>query len=181
VLVSEHAIGIVEISHTASQARERAPSVAAWLRDQGVIAINESRDELWHPSEYVAGPRSAEVAPDEHKRLGGTNTGVDIVVERELYHPVENYEPPRCPRCRAAIDSYAHHDMIEPWLLGEEPVAACSTCGRKELIGDWDGRWTFYVGELAVVFNNWPPLTEPFVDELGQRLGPRWRLVVQHT
>ena len=175
--MSEHAVVVVEISQPASQARERALAVTAWLRERGVITRNGSRDEVWQPSEYVAGPRVVEVAPGAH---GGANSGVDIVVGRELFHPMENYEPPQCPRCRAAIDADAHHDLIEPWLGGGEPVAACRACACEELVGDWVGEWTFYVGELAVVFHNWPPLTDQFVDELGERLGPRCRMVLKY-
>jgi hypothetical protein len=143
VLVSEHAIIIVEISQTASQARQQALSVTAWLLDQEIITPNLSRDDLWHPSEYLAGPQYEEVAPDEHRQVGGANSGVDIALGRQVYHPTENYEPPTCPRCGAAIASDDHHELVEPWLDGKEPMATCATCDGEQSLGDWNGRCTY--------------------------------------
>jgi hypothetical protein len=37
------------------------------------------------------------------------------------------------------------------------------------------------VSEIAVRFNNWPPLTAAFLDELGRVLGPRPRVVYMRT
>jgi hypothetical protein len=33
----------------------------------------------------------------------------------------------------------------------------------------------------TVSFHNWPSLDRPFLEELGSLLGPRWRIVYQHT
>jgi hypothetical protein len=181
VPVSESAEIIVEISLTASEARACAPGVTAWLLDREVMIRNESRDTLDQPSEFLAGPRYEEAAPDEYKQVANSaNSGVDVVVKRELYHPVENYELPRCPHCGVEIDYTYHHDLVEPWLQEAEPTATCVACGRTALLGDWDGRGAYHVGELAVVFHNWPPLKESFAEELGERLGPRWRKVFEH-
>jgi hypothetical protein len=60
-------------------------------------------------------------------------------------------------------------------------ISVCAVCGHHAPLGDWQGRWTYYVGELAVRFNNWPPLTEGFIADLGAHLGPRWRVVYEHA
>ncbi|NKE62329.1 hypothetical protein FXN61_38565 [Lentzea sp. PSKA42] len=180
--MSEHAIRLVEISLTAEEAERRAAVVASWLLDRGVIVVNENRS-LMAPSEFRAGPRCSAAAPEADRWVGGGHTGVDVVAERRVHHAVENYEPPACPRCGAeAISDSAHHALIEPWLYERvEPSVRCVTCGQSSLVGDLEGRWSFHIGELAVVFHNWPPLFPEFVAELGAVMGPRTRVVVDHT
>lgn len=101
--MSTHAIRLVEISLTATEARRNAPVVTSWLLARGVITPNPDR----RPSEFRAGP----------------------------------------------------------------PVR-CVACGRTSLVGDLAGRWSFHVGDLAVVFHNWPPLHEEFAADLGTVMGP---------
>jgi hypothetical protein len=110
------------------------------------------------------------------------NNGVDLVLGRELHHPIENFEPPTCPACARAleIDDERHAALVESWLGGVEPVAACASCRRSAPLGDWPGQWMFAVGNLAVRFNNWPPLREEFIEDLKQRIGPRCRVVLTH-
>ncbi|WP_027943488.1 hypothetical protein [Amycolatopsis taiwanensis] len=57
---------------------------------------------------------------------------------------------------------------------------ACNECGSTNLAGDWRGDFGVHVANLAVQFNNWPPLTDQFVGELRERLGPRPRLIYRH-
>jgi hypothetical protein len=183
--VSENAITIVELSAIGPVARERAAAARDWLLEAGVIVPNADRDDLWQPSEFAGGPRAATAFPDHREsaaQLGVLgNSGVDIVTERQVFHSVENYEPPACPSCGTPIDEEDHHDLIDGWLAGEEPSVRCPACGTTSLIGDWPGEWTFQVGELAVAFNNWPPLSAEFLASLGGLLGPRWRVVYEHT
>lgn len=186
--VSEYATVMVELSLTPVEASQKAGELAAWLQSAGVIRPILDQDHLRLPSEFQAGPNVLSVAPgfdNVARRL--LNNGVDIFVGRDWYHPYENYEPPDCPACGHTLDGDAHHELLEPWLFGPEPRVACSACGGGALLGDWIahgddewGRWTFYIAELAVQFNNWPALTASFRDELGRRMGARWRVVNQH-
>lgn len=178
--MSTHAIRLVEISLSEREARERAPVVTSWLLEREVIAPNPRREELWSPSEFRAGPRYTEVAPDELGHVGGGDTGVDIVVDQIVHHAVENYEPPTCPGCGAeAISFEEHHELLGPWLYHRvEPEVACVACGHTTPAGNLEGSWSFHIGELAVVFNNWPPLTMSFVAELSSVMGPRTRVVI---
>lgn len=177
-----HAIKLVEISLSEWEARERAPVVTSWLLEREVIVPNPEREDIFSPSEFRGGPRYAEVAPDEFGQVGGGNTGVDIVVDRIVHHAIENYEPPTCPDCGAeAISFEDHHELIGPWLYHRvEPEVRCVACGHLSLAGNLEGSWSFHIGDLAVVFNNWPPLTEKFVAELGTVMGPRTRIVIDH-
>jgi hypothetical protein len=175
--VSEHSVRLVEVSLTAAEASVRAPVVAEWLLGRGVIVVNALRDPLMAPSEVQAGPWSSFVCSGP---VGGVNSGVDVVVGRRVHHAGGNYEPPACPGCGAPFDD--HHSLVGPWLhSGVEPSARCASCGLSVLAGDLVGRWSFHVGELAVVFHNWPELDPAFVTELSAVLGPRVREVAGRT
>jgi hypothetical protein len=115
-------------------------------------------------------------APGNESFLTWANNGVDIVAERQVHHPVANYEPPTCGRCGVAIDPDAHHALLEEWLAVKEPEVACASCGWTALIGDWPAEWGFAVGAPAVVFNNWPILTDEFVASLRSAFGGRTHL-----
>ncbi|GGU39282.1 hypothetical protein [Lentzea flava] len=181
-VLSEHAIKLVEISLTAAEARSRAVVVTSWLLDRGVITPNTARDEVMAPSEFRAGPRCAEASPEAERWVGGGHTGVDVLTQRTVHHATGNYEPPTCPHCGfPAISEEDHHALIEPWLYDRvEASVRCVACGRCVLAGDLEGQWSFHIGDLAVVFHNWPPLADGFVAELGAVMGPRTRVVVEH-
>jgi endogenous inhibitor of DNA gyrase (YacG/DUF329 family) len=187
--VSEHAITLVEVGISADAALLRAGDVTDWLLAQGVIVPNPTLG-LHQPSPYLAGPKVFDISPDARQFLpeseggrgiGLSNSGVEIIAERQLHHPIENYEPPPCPHCGTPLDQAEHYGLVEEWLEGPEPTVTCSTCGQPSLIGDWQDVFTFYVGNLAVRFNNWSPLTDAFVADLGSRLGARSRLVFEHS
>jgi hypothetical protein len=71
--------------------------------------------------------------------------------------------------------------VLDQWFESGEPVVTCLSCGAESLIGDWPGEWTYHVGDVAVTFNNWPPLSDAFIADVGRRLGDRWRVVRQHS
>ncbi|MFD4637558.1 hypothetical protein ACFWN2_09615 [Lentzea sp. NPDC058436] len=174
--MSEHSVRLVEVSLTAAEASRRAPVVTAWLLERGVIAANDSWDPLMAPSEFQAGPGSSSVCSSA---VAGPNTGVDVVVERRVHHAGGNYEPPACPGCGSAVPD--HLDLIEPWLCtGVEPSVRCA-CGLSTSAGDLVGVWACHVGELAVVFHNWPVPAPAFVTALSAVMGPRTRVVIGRT
>ena len=108
------------------------------------------------------------------------NGGVDIISGRRVHDSGGNYEPPTCRRCEAPLDSTVHIEFIQPWLDASEPEVTCVVCDETALLGDWSGEFAIHVANLAVRFNNWPPLPEGFANELGSRLGPRSRVIYQH-
>lgn len=182
--MSDNAITVVEISASGPEVRARAAEVQEWLLGTGVIKPNESIDPLWRSSLFAPGRSARTAIPGHEQELDQlrtlANSGVDIVTERRIHHPVQNYEPPGCPSCGETIDPDDHHALIDGWLAGAEPTVACTNCGTESLIGDWPGEWTFQVGALAVRFNNWPPIADTFLAEIGRRLGSRWRVVYEH-
>jgi hypothetical protein len=179
--MSETAITLVELDVAPDVAAQRAEALTGWLLAEGVVVRNPTPDPLWQPSAFLPGPRSGAVAPDAAPFVDLANRGVDVIARRELHHPAENYEPPPCPVCRTPIEADEHRTLIEPWLAGTEPAVTCHTCGETNRIGDWSHRFTYSIGNLAVRFNNWTPLSDEFTTELGSRLGSRWRLVLKHA
>lgn len=174
--VSDDCVTVVEISVGPLEAADRADTVIGWLLDTGVVAENARRDQMWQPSAYRPGPRVRTAAPGwQETDYTLANNGVDVLVERQLYHALSAYVPPACPRCGHRLDEATHESLVEPWLEGREPAARCDSCGRITPLGDWPD--SCQVGELAVTFHNWPPLAETFVAELGAQMGPRWRVV----
>ena len=183
--MSEHSVTIVDLDTTGADVNVRAEAVRDWLLEIGVIVPNERRDELWQPSAYAGGPNAAFAFPGyetDQADLGVlANSGVDINTDRQIYHPVENEEPPTCPSCGAELDYDVNPTVLDDWFERGEPTVTCSSCGISSLIGDWQGEWTYHVGDIAVAFNNWPPLSDSFIEDVGARLGDRWRVVQQHT
>jgi hypothetical protein len=174
--VSDDVLTVVEISIGPLEAIERAEHVVRWLLDADVVVPNPERDKIWQPSALRAGPAVRRAAPEWQPAYAGlANNGVDVLAERALYHPMAAYAPPPCPVCGHQLDEDTHDALVAPWLAGTEPPVTCPHCGAVHPLGDWPG--TFQVGELAVRFNNWPPVVPSFLDELGARLGPRWRVV----
>lgn len=183
--MSQHSVTIVDLDVRGGEAEKRAVVVRDWLIETGVIVPNTERDDLWQPSAFAAGPNAALAFPGyeaDQSELGVlANSGVDISSARAIYHPVGNEEPPSCPACGAELDDEENAHILNEWIESGEPKVGCSSCGVASLIGDWPGEWTYHVGELAVTFNNWPPLSDAFVEDVGRRLGDRWRVVKQHV
>src|SRR3954454_2053122 len=105
--MSENAITLVELDVTREDAENRAHEIADWLLAKGIVAPNPTPG-LTQPSAFLPGSRAATAAPDAAQFLGLWNNGVDLVTERELHHPVENYEPPPCPACGTTLDEDTH-------------------------------------------------------------------------
>lgn len=178
--MSESAITLVELDVTTDVAAGRAADISDWLLAEGVVVRNPAPD-LHQPCALVPGPKAGDVAPDAWRFLGLSNSGVDVIANRDIHHPVENYEPPPCPARKNPLDADDHHSLIEAWMAETEPAVTCPTCGEANRIGDWVQEFTFYVGNLAVRFNNRTPLSEEFKAHLGPRLGAPWRTVLEHS
>jgi hypothetical protein len=177
--MSENRITIVDLDVDLDAAAVRALEVTDWLLESRVVIRNPNPDAIMQPSDLVPGPRVTEASPEAHQFIGLWNNGVDVVARRELHHPFGNEEAAPCPVCGTAMPD-GDRDSIEAWIEGVEPIVTCGTCGTPNRIGDWVHPFTFYVGNLAVCFNNWSPLTDEFTTKLGDRLGHRWRVVLAH-
>lgn len=172
-------VTVVEISIDPLEAADRADGVITWLLDTEVVVPNRHRTSGWQPSAYQPGPRVRRAVPSWHDAdYTLVNNGVDVLVERQLYHSLGAYVPALCPACDHPLDESTHEALAQPWLDGAEPEVTCQQCGAWHPLGDWPH--SFQVGELAVCFNNWPAPCGAFLAELGARMGPRWRVVHEH-
>jgi hypothetical protein len=176
--VSDNWITLVDLAVSEEEAPARAALVRQWLFDRGIAQVNGRRDELMHPSELAAGPQYRLADPDGHI-LMMSNCGIDLEVGRALHHPMSNYTPPNCPECGSDADEDAHSALAEVWLSGPEPTLQCVVCGVVTPLGDWPGRWTFFVASFGVCFNNWN-LRDEFVADLSEVVGERVRVVRAH-
>ncbi|KAB1941391.1 hypothetical protein F8271_14405 [Micromonospora sp. ALFpr18c] len=186
--MSEHSVTVVRLDDTSSAAREEIVlGVQGLLLARGVIVPNDCRDALWQPSEWKPGPaaRTAVVEPVDwfDSFLDTANNGVDIRGERDVYHPVENDEAPRCAKCAAAAPaSYTDSaDWLEAWMTaGHEPGFTCDQCGWSGPVGDWSGQFGVLIGAPAVTFLNWPPCSPALITDIRGLLGGRTGIVVSH-
>ncbi|GAA0273441.1 hypothetical protein GCM10010302_08800 [Streptomyces polychromogenes] len=175
--MSDSAIIIVELTVPAGDAPARAADVADWLVERRIVRPNDRPDPLWRPSRYVPGPDAAAAVRDPRHDTGPLGDGVDVIGRRQVHGPGGNYTPPACPNCSVSLDPDTHFTLVETWLARTEPHVTCESCATAALLGDWSGPWALHVANLAVRFHNWPPLSEAFILELGDRLGPRLRLI----
>lgn len=180
-MVSDHSETVVCLDTGEVSTAAAAEMLTDFLVARNIITVNLQRDDLMQPSAWRPGASWLSVLePDPAMCLNLANDGVDIVTERAVHHPVENYEPPTCIRCATSYDEEAHHATIEPWLAGTEPVLTCSSCNWSALAGDWPATWTFAIGAPAVVFHNWPRLTDRFLGEVRMLIGGRTQVVRAH-
>ncbi|WP_328328385.1 hypothetical protein OHA70_03390 [Kribbella sp. NBC_00382] len=178
--MSDNFITLVDLAVSEEEAPARAARVRQWLLDRGSAQVNSQRDKLMHPSELAAGPqyRLADEDPEGHI-LTMSNCGIDLEVGRTVHHPMGNYTPPTCPECGSDADEDAHAALAEVWFSGPEPTLQCVVCGVVTPLGDWPGRWTFYVANFGVCFNNWN-LRDEFIADLSPLVGTRVRVVRTH-
>ncbi len=178
--VSEDLIAVVGLD--AADIEEAAQRVTDYLTGSRVIKPNAHRDELWAPSQWVADD-GADAVLAEAQDSGWrdlANNGVDIAVEGRLHDAGEAYTPPACPSCQTMLDEDQHTHLLDSWVNGREPVVTCARCHSSAPLGDWRSDWPSVVGAPAIVFNNWPPLREGFVEELRRLIGGRTAVVQAH-
>jgi hypothetical protein len=186
--VSEHSVTVVRLdSISSAQCELITVGVQDFLLSRAVVVHNDRRDPLWQPSAWKPGPLARMVVEPMDwfdAFLDTANNGVDIHRDRDVYHPVENDEQPRCPSCAATVpasytDSYG--DWLEAWLAnGREPSFTCDTCGWHGLVGDWSGQFSVLIGAPAVTFLNWPPLSASLIADIRAILGGRTGVVAGH-
>lgn len=185
--MSEHSMSLVRLDLVPAPVTVAiADAIRAWLLERGIIAVNDRIDPLWQPSTWKPGPRAREVAdvPWFEAFLDTANNGVDVVLQRDCYHPVENDELPACRRCSAPAPlTYQgnYSEWVGTWFgEGTEPVFTCDGCGWTAPVGDWAGECSVAVGVPAVRFLNWPELDSRFIADVRARLGGRTTVIRSH-
>lgn len=191
--MSDHFQVVVDLAATADTAVRQAQSALDWMTESGIVVPIPGSRRADFGATYMDGPQMRSVLADraafdkyaQHQRTIGPPThrqlwtdGVTVTRERSVFDPGENYEEPPCPRCGTPLVD--HMGLFEHWWAGSEPIADCPACDFAALLGDWRHPFGIYVGHVGIQFNNWYMLDPAFLELLGERLGPRPRVIYQH-
>jgi hypothetical protein len=82
------------------------------------------------------------------------------------------------PNRRPGPFTYDYGELIDAWLVSDEPEVRCVQCGWTARLGDWvTDYFPGLVGAPGVVFRDWPALNPDFIRALVARLGGRSRYI----
>ncbi|MFG0274381.1 MAG: hypothetical protein ACF8QF_04935 [Phycisphaerales bacterium] len=141
-----------------------------------------TRDTPEAPSAGRAGGAIGRWSSRQHVRRdfwpAGANE-VSVSVQRGCWFPVEPPWTLACPACGVEFEpEESFTEAIGEWYdrHSDGPVP-CPACGHIQPIVDWDGPSPHGVGEFALNFMNWPPLSDRFIGRVADLLGHRVRVV----
>jgi len=190
--MSEDRQSIVDLTAGEQDAARLASDLSGWLLHEQIIQANPDPDALVRPSRYLPGERWRSAVEESSRSpdlLRQVNNGVDIHTARAVFGPGEYGAPQACPACgyRSKITSQREFDqevdteseLLRAWQEHGEPLRSCGRCGQARPVGDWVDL-SFAVASFGISFNNWPPLSERFVESVKARLGPRTGLIYEH-
>ena len=180
--MSDNICWIVDLEATLEDAPALAQKGLRWLAQQGIAeSIPDGECALSGADLFRPGPKAAAWSayiPDDSLLCG-----VEVTVERTVFHSGANSEQIRCPQCKAnhELDAVPWSDAVERWHSGEaDYTLACPTCAHAAPIVDWtflEFDWAF--GNLGFGFNNWM-IDARLAAELGNVLGHRTKVVYEH-
>lgn len=88
----------------------------------------------------------------------------------------------RCPACSAPLElGAAFTDAIEDWYRGGRGEMTCPSCGASAPITSWPAERPLGFGCAALVWREWPPLSDAFVSELRAVIAHPLVVVHEHT
>ncbi|HEV7693269.1 MAG TPA: hypothetical protein VGO52_20715 [Hyphomonadaceae bacterium] len=184
----------------ASEAPTLVANAVSWMIAQGYIGEAQKEfewsDDLSHPP----GPNWRDIVDDARRWRGLINTrdlnltpppgarpydmaqfletrpnGVKASAERMVCDAGENwtgFEFGICPACDQEVGLDAQvNDCCAPWFEGEACTLTCPSCGAVSRLEDWDLQPFWAFSNAALLFWNWPALSEAFVRNLADALG----------
>ena len=168
--MSDNAIVVVRMGEV-PDAEDVATRLRDWLVAERIASADMRPGDRWGAA--------AEDPVHHHSPLGISHNGVTIETEWAVTTAGGNSEPSACGECGERYPE--KWDWVDEWWETRvEPTLTCEHCGWSALAGDWPGEFGIAAGGLAVRFENWPPLSQPFLDELRRRLGGRTRVIYEH-
>ena len=180
--MSDNICWIVDVDATIEEAPTLAQKGFEWLVQQGIAeSTSDSGGALSGADLHRPGPKAA--AWSDYIADDLQLCGVEITVERTVFHAGSNSEQIGCPRCRAnhELDAVPWSEAVERWFSGEaDYTLACPECLHSAPIVDWtfiESDWAF--GNLGFGFSNWT-IDARLAAELGKVLGHRMKVVYQH-
>jgi hypothetical protein len=167
--VSDGSQILVVMDVAPERAEDLARDVRRWLVAEGVI------EPAAGGGEHAPGPRRRAAIEGEAPDAAWSfepNT-VSLRVGRQVFDAGGNGVEVRCDACGEAYEpGEGWIDAVGAWAGGEDAASyACERCGAAAPLAAWRGPWPWGFGSLGVEFWNWPPLSEAFVEGLGQHLG----------
>ena len=182
--MSDSAQIIVDIEVDAERAPALAGMVRAWLVSEEIVEREQSDSVLSSTGGHRPGRccRTA-IKTEDNQFLRLQTNGVEIVVGRRVFDAGGNGIELSCGSCRHDFEpGEPWMDAVSAWWVGDDRAGfACPSCGQKTLLTEWRGPWPWGFGNLAVIFWNWPPLSDGFIQVLSQQLGHRtvmvWRRI----
>jgi hypothetical protein len=171
---------VVDVEVDEAEAAELADRVIAHLVDRGIV-VAELSDSGLGSDGHRPGPRCSEaIAEPEHSQAESFRSlrtnGVCAEVGRAIHATPDEPDEPEvvCPACSQRIAPEIWFDAAEEWCNDAGPaLVACPGCRVVTPVRSVPAGEEMILGSLALVFWNWPPLSDDFLDELRTILSPR--------
>lgn len=180
--MSDNICWIVDVEATHENAPAFAHKGLEWLVRQGIAeSIPDSRGLLSGAELYRPGPKAA--AWSDYIADDLQLCGLEVTVDRTVFHAGSNSDQIRCPHCRATydLDAMPWSEAVERWHSRKAAdTLACPACIHSARIVDWtfiEFDWAF--GNLGFGFNNWT-IDACLAAELSNVLGHRTKVVYEH-
>ncbi|GEM_PF-3980916 len=177
------------VSHaviTAEQAHEKSAAIAAWLIGEQIIDDQKCDGCQGEGLCYKPGchfmracggvesdASNGNFADFSRLRMNGVRVAAGPTV---IYNMSGKFAPVPCPACAQVVSSSEFQHAGGEWLEGKAEALSCPHCGTASALPLWTDPDLGFV-MLAFEFSNWPPLTDAFVEEIGNRLGQRVSVV----
>ncbi len=165
---------------TESESQELGAAIHQWLVDEGIVSSDATDCVPGSDIGYPPGPnyQKATGESDDHLLKLATN-GLDVITKRSVFHSGQGGFELICSACSDRFEApNVWGDAVSQWYENKGPgIMACPHCGGRQPINEWkhDPPWGF--ANLGFEFWNWPPLSDDFVQTIGERLGHRVVLV----
>jgi uncharacterized C2H2 Zn-finger protein len=180
--MSDSSQAIVDVEVRGEGAERLAAAVRDWLVARRIVAPDATGSTLGGEGHRPGPEHRVATGSDDEDFLGLDVNGVEIAVGRRVFDAGADGIALRCDRCGHGFEpGDAWIEAVGAWAGGDDGATfACPRCGEARPLADWRGPWAWGLGELGIVFWNWPPLSERFVRALADVLGHRTVLVRSH-
>jgi hypothetical protein len=171
--VGDYFQSIVDIEATESETPKLAILIRNWLVPEGIILAQATDCILSSDLGYPPGPNYQKVVHEHNNHfLELWTNGLDIITKRHVFHSGQGKLDLVCRACADRVKPTEEWSQaVDKWYKDNQiQDLACPQCGHVEAVNLWkhDPDWGF--GNLGFTFWNWPPLTDEFIKQFGERL-----------
>lgn len=134
---------------------------------------------------HPPGPRFVEalaepLAAQEERSVRSLHMNVvEVIPHRSVHHGGQGEVELICPRCEARQEPAPEWGAaVAEWHDDRGPGSlACEACGENTPVTEYRYDPPYGFSCLGIAFWNWPPLSDVFVEQIGELLGHRVLLV----